>query len=253
MVTCDPFPVAGVSIENLVRTGKAEPLQWTRTAGKTGETWTVRGVVAPGGQPERFYRAAADPALLSGSVFKGLLEQSGVLVGPVVAGRAPAGAQPIAALPSLPLGGLIRSMNGYSNNFMADLLLANLGDGSARAGAERLRRWLRETVGPSALPVIKDGSGLSAENRVSAAQIVAVLCWAARNERVFPDLYASFPRPRGAGTLEKRFRDAEPPALRAKTGTLGDRGVSSIAGYVDTAAGERYAFCIIQQAARKRG
>jgi serine-type D-Ala-D-Ala carboxypeptidase/endopeptidase (penicillin-binding protein 4) len=252
-VASDPFPIAGVSIDSAVRTGKAEPLQWTRTADKTGETWKVQGAVASDSPAARVYRAASDPARLAGSVLEGLLAQSGIAVGGVEEGRAPSGAQVIASLPSLPLGALVRSMNGYSNNFMADLLLADLGGGSAGAGAERIGRWLTEVVGLTEPPVIRDGSGLSSANRISAEQIVAVLCWAADRERIYPDLYASFPRPRGTGTLEKRFRDAPPPSLRAKTGTLGDKGVSSIAGYVDTSTGERYAFCIIQQAAPGAG
>jgi D-alanyl-D-alanine carboxypeptidase/D-alanyl-D-alanine-endopeptidase (penicillin-binding protein 4) len=249
----DPFPVEGVSIENQVRTGPGEPLELIRTKLKAGERWTLRGAVATGSPPERIYRAAGEPAPLAGSVLKGLLGEAGVTIGPVEEGRAPRDAPVVASLPSLPLGALMRGMNGYSNNFMADLLLADMGEGSARAGVERVRGWLANVVGMQSLPTIRDGSGLSAANRISAQQIVDVLVWASRSERVFPDLYASLPRPHGSGTLERRFRVSAAPALRAKTGTLGDRGVSSIAGYVDTAAGERYAFCIIQQASPEAG
>jgi D-alanyl-D-alanine carboxypeptidase len=55
------------------------------------------------------------------------------------------------------------------------------------------------------------------------------------------------------GTLERRFRNGPAPALRAKTGTLGDHGVSSIAGYVDGPDDRRYAFCILQQASAASG
>lgn len=252
-VACDPYPVAGVSIDNQVRTGAAAPIEMTRSSWKGAERWTVRGSVPPDATPERIYRAAADPARLAGSVLMGLMKETGIVVRTVAAGAAPKSAPVVARLSSLPLGELVRSMNGYSNNFMADLLLADIGEGSARVGAERVRGWLAQSVGLRSLPEIRDGSGLSGANRISAAQIVGVLEWASRSERVFPDLYASLPRPHGSGTLEKRFRDASAPAVRAKTGTLGDRGVSSIAGYIDTAAGERYAFCIIQQASPESG
>jgi serine-type D-Ala-D-Ala carboxypeptidase/endopeptidase (penicillin-binding protein 4) len=249
----DPFPIEGVVVANEVRTGPAEPLQLSRTASAGGERWVIRGCVATTSPAQRIYRAAEDPARLAGSVLRGLLGASGVEVHGVAAGKAPERAPVVASLSSLPLGALLRSMNGYSNNFMADLLLADLGNGRARDGAARVRGWLREAVGLKSLPTICDGSGLAAADRISASQITAILAWAAGREGVFADLYASLPRPHGAGTLEKRFRDGETPAVRAKTGTLGDRGVSSIAGYVDTAAGERYAFCIIQQASPDAG
>lgn len=253
VAACDPYPVEGIAIQNDVGTGPAEPLELTRTGTGDGERWRVRGSVTPSTPPERIYRAAKDPARLAGSILRGLLASSGVDVHGVAAGRAPDGAPVLARLSSLPLGELVRSMNGYSNNFMADLLLADLGNGRAREGVARVHAWLRDDVGMVSRPTIHDGSGLSSADRISASQITTILTWAAGHEEVFPDLYASLPRPHGAGTLEKRFRTGGPPSIRAKTGTLGDRGVSSIAGYVDTAAGERYAFCIIQQASPDAG
>jgi D-alanyl-D-alanine carboxypeptidase/D-alanyl-D-alanine-endopeptidase (penicillin-binding protein 4) len=177
-----------------------------------------------------------------------LLAQNGVEVTGVTRGHRPDDAVSIAVLPSLSLGSLIRNMNLWSNNFMADLLLLSLGDSSSAAsGRARITRWLAERPGLDPVPVVADGSGLSPRNRISAAQIVALLAWAHGQERIAPDLFASFPRPGGEGTLEKRFRGAEAIGVRGKTGTLGESGVSSIAGTVDHPTLGRFVFCILQQ------
>lgn len=247
-VLVDPFPVPGVAIANRLVTG-ARGSAATVSGAQSAGVWTFQGAIPADAPPTWVYKAAPSPSALAGSVLNGLLTQNGIQVaGRVREGLPPSSAVPVDSLQSLQLGALVRSMNGWSNNFMADLLLVTLGDGkSARSGLAEIRRWLRERPGIDPLPVIRDGSGLSVVNRISAADIVQILSWASREERVFPDLYASLARPREEGTLQKRFRSGPPIALRAKTGTLGDIGVSSIAGYVDLPAGRRYAFCILQR------
>ncbi len=248
VVLFDPFPVPGLTLLNRATTGAAGSSP-TVGASRSGDTWTVQGSVPIDSSPTWVYKAATNPALLAGSVLRGLLAQEGVEIsGKIREGAASSATVPLDSLPSLELGTLARSMNEWSNNFMADLVLVSLGDGSsARSGIETVLRWLRERPGITDLPAIRDGSGLSVENRISAGAIVRILKWASREERVFPDLYASLARPGEEGTLQRRFRDGPAPALRAKTGTLGDHGVSSIAGYVDLPSGERYAFCILQR------
>jgi len=256
-VVLDPFPVAGVKSISRVTTvgsGPTAPLIALRVLNGAREIWTLEGSIPVNTPPVRIYGATQSPAELAGGVFAGLLGEQGVTVRTVRVGKAPDGAAVIASLPSYSLGLLIRSMNLWSNNFMADLLLVDLGDStSGSAGLARVRNWLGETVGMNPLPQIHDGSGLSPENRVSAAQIVRLLVWSHSREKIFPDLYASFPRPGGEGTLERRFQEGPAPGLRAKTGTLGETGVSSIAGYIDHPAAGRYAFCILQQASPDAG
>jgi serine-type D-Ala-D-Ala carboxypeptidase/endopeptidase (penicillin-binding protein 4) len=264
-VEMDPFPVATLSIDNRVVTGSAGS-PCAIEASRAGTVWTFEGKIPSGSGTVWIHKGVRDPALLAGSIFSGLLRQNGIEVqGAVRAGRAPARPVPVDSLESLPLGVLLRSMNGYSNNFMADLLLAALGQGGdARSGLDRIRSWLRGRPGgatpssdgatrshPESAEIrlrLYDGSGLSPRNRSAARAIVDLLVWASHEEKIFADLYASLPRPGDDGTLERRFREGDAPPLRAKTGTLGDIGVSSIAGYIDHPTAGRYAFCILQQA-----
>lgn len=92
--------------------------------------------------------------------------------------------------------------------------------------------------------VIKDASGLSRENRVTAVQVGQLLL-KIRGDSRFAPLIGGLPIGGVSGTLRHRFIDTAPQAIglvRAKTGTL--NGTANLAGYVE--AGDReYVFVII--------
>jgi len=92
--------------------------------------------------------------------------------------------------------------------------------------------------------VIKDASGLSRENRITARQVGELLL-KIRNDSRFASLIGGLPISGVTGTLRHRFIDTAPQAIglvRAKTGTL--NGTANLAGYVE--AGDReYVFVII--------
>jgi D-alanyl-D-alanine carboxypeptidase len=92
--------------------------------------------------------------------------------------------------------------------------------------------------------VIKDASGLSRDNRVTASQVGQLLL-KIRNDARFAPLIGGLPIGGVTGTLRNRFIDTAPQAIglvRAKTGTL--NGTANLAGYVE--AGDReYVFVII--------
>lgn len=92
--------------------------------------------------------------------------------------------------------------------------------------------------------VIKDASGLSRDNRVTATQVGQLLL-KIRSDSRFAPLIGGLPIGGVTGTLRHRFIDTAPQAIglvRAKTGTL--NGTANLAGYVE--AGDReYVFVII--------
>jgi len=92
--------------------------------------------------------------------------------------------------------------------------------------------------------VVKDGSGLSRENRVTAQQISQLLLVISRDEKLLP-LVVGLPIGGVTGTLSERFIDTAPDAIglvRAKTGTL--NGTTNLAGYV-ASEDKSYIFVII--------
>jgi D-alanyl-D-alanine carboxypeptidase/D-alanyl-D-alanine-endopeptidase (penicillin-binding protein 4) len=115
---------------------------------------------------------------------------------------------------------------------------------SAQLGSAVVQQFLREAgvEGVEHLSLM-DGSGLARQDLISADATVALLTYMSRHRhaQVFRD---ALPVAGVDGTLRGRFKS--PPAagnLRAKTGTLSN--VSSLSGYVTSAAGERLVFSMM--------
>jgi D-alanyl-D-alanine carboxypeptidase len=92
--------------------------------------------------------------------------------------------------------------------------------------------------------VVKDASGLSKENRVTAKQISQLLMVIYHDPRFLP-LINGLPVGGVSGTLQHRFIETAPAAVglvRAKTGTL--NGTTNLAGYVES-GDHQYIFVII--------
>ncbi len=178
----------------------------------------------------------------------------GKLSGTVREGAAPTDSAPTFELTSPPLADVVRDINKYSNNVMAQQvlltlgLLRNLGSGGTRAtpedAREALKQWLRERQGESLDGVVIDnGSGLSRDTRLSAALLARVLqrAW---SSAVMPELMASLPVTGLDGTLRRsRGNAATTGRAHLKTGSL--RDVQALAGYVLGASGKRYVLVAI--------
>lgn len=186
--------------------------------------------------------AYADPKSYNERLLGGLWrELGGRLGGTVRDGLAPP-TPPTLELVSPPLAEVVREINKFSNNVMAQQLFLTLGlvrgtGGTPEAAREVLLRWLVERLGAHAAEgvVLDNGSGLSRETRLSVQQLARLLqsAWASP---VMPELMASLPVSGADGTLIR----SKAPAGRAhlKTGSL--RDVAGIAGYVLAASGRRY-------------
>jgi D-alanyl-D-alanine carboxypeptidase/D-alanyl-D-alanine-endopeptidase (penicillin-binding protein 4) len=227
-----------VTIENGAKTvAKAtKPLAFWRRPG-TNEI-VLRGEVAAKGSPISFSCTVRNPARFFGTVF---LETLG-LTAPIeeraampesLRGRAPAAAH------ESDLRRTLQVCNRRSQNFYAEMLLKHAGGGSWEGGARAADEFLRGIGVDGA--VVRDGSGLSRRNRLSARDLVAVLR-DMRGRKDFGAFRDSLAAPGEDGTLRKRLEDLE-GRLRAKTGTL--TGVSALSGYLTTARGAELAFSVI--------
>lgn len=168
---------------------------------------------------------------------------AGVRIEKVSWGKIPRKATLLREFSSLPLQQIVTGMNLYSTNGTAEMLRCRLGamssgDFSCERGLGRLEALLQRasTVFKGS---IRDGSGLSKENRVSAQNLVDVLLFAQRQPwaGVFE---GSLPLAGETGTLGKR-KFSKNSAVRAKTGSIA--GVSTIAGYAGTTG--KVAFAIL--------
>ncbi|MBC7548747.1 MAG: D-alanyl-D-alanine carboxypeptidase/D-alanyl-D-alanine-endopeptidase [Polaromonas sp.] len=189
--------------------------------------------------------AYADPASYAERAVLGMWQElGGKLGGRVKEGRAPAGLPPAFEATSPPLADVIRDINKYSNNVMAQQLFLTLslqasGTGSNEASREMVRSWWRERLGEPDMPTLDNGSGLSRTERITP-QGLARLLQTAFVSGAMPELMASLPIAGVDGTLKRqksRFAPATQGWAHLKTGTLKDS--TALAGYVHTPSGRR--------------
>jgi serine-type D-Ala-D-Ala carboxypeptidase/endopeptidase (penicillin-binding protein 4) len=192
------------------------------------------------------HHTARQPALAAAGMLKLLLRKHGVASGVVGLGRAPDDAYALAQVDSDPLSAVVAEMNHESDNFIAEMLLKEVGaeagaGGATAAGAAIVQRDLLSVGVPLAGVRITDGSGLSLADRLTARALSALLVAAWNDADLRSPFWASLPIAGINGTLDKRLR--KPPArgaVRAKTGTT-DRA-SALSGYVR----DRYGFAVLQ-------
>jgi D-alanyl-D-alanine carboxypeptidase/D-alanyl-D-alanine-endopeptidase (penicillin-binding protein 4) len=117
-------------------------------------------------------------------------------------------------------------------------------DFNEKGVAKTFDKVLRELgIDPSRI-IIKDASGLSKENKLTA-NILSQLLYKIHSDPVYSQLIGGLPVSGKTGTLSKRYIESAPQAVglvKAKTGTLS--GTVSLAGYVQSGDRE-YAFTII--------
>jgi len=167
-------------------------------------------------------------------------EMGGVISGSVRDGTAPPSA-PSFVQTSPPLAEVVRDINKFSNNTMAQQLFLTLGamqagTGTPEAAREVLYQWAANRLGPAAQGlVIDNGSGLSRDSRASAALFARLLqnAWASP---VMPELMSSLPVSGVDGTMQRA--KGSPGRAHLKSGSL--RDVAGVAGYVLSNGGRRY-------------
>jgi serine-type D-Ala-D-Ala carboxypeptidase/endopeptidase (penicillin-binding protein 4) len=190
------------------------------------------------------------PALAAALVFRQALVRAGVSVaGPASIGVAGPGAVLVGRRVSPPLSVLLSLMGTWSDNFVAETVLKQLGaqvggEGSSHAGTIVVRSVLAREGVSLAGTAFFDGSGLSQLDRMTATTLAGVLAAAWRNEAVAAPLLRSLSIVGETGTLRNRLRGVAGHAdVHAKSGTTD--ACSALAGYV----GSRYAFAVLSNGA----
>ena len=145
---------------------------------------------------------------------------------------------PVFEITSPTLAEVIRDINKFSNNVMAQqvFLTLSLPAASRSASQDVLRRWWQARIGPDDVPLVENGSGLSRSDRISA-QALAHLLQSAYRSPLMPELMASLPIVGVDGT-QKRSHAKSVGSAHLKTGSL--RDVMAVAGYVHATSGKRF-------------
>jgi D-alanyl-D-alanine carboxypeptidase/D-alanyl-D-alanine-endopeptidase (penicillin-binding protein 4) len=185
-----------------------------------------------------------DPTRNAATELTDLLKARGVQVGAPSTGDAPGNPTEIATVTSPPLRDVVHSMLSSSDNLTAELLTKELGvhvskQGTTEAGVAVTTAKLKELGVTLADGALKDGSGLSRDNRVTCANLVATLTLAQRPE--FATLYDGLPVAGRNGTLIGDFVGTPLEGnFRGKTGSLD--GVTGLTGVFDLGRRVQFAF-----------
>lgn len=223
--------------------------RWEQAAG----ILDVVGRVAPGGHAG-FPVPVPDPGLfLGGTLLRALHDAHVVVAHGMRRARDPTDAHggDVVAVHEATLPPALAVMNLHSQNLYAETLFklsgaALEGRGTWASGAHAVRAMLaRRHIADGGSTEMRDGSGLSPRNHVSAGVLAQVL-WAFEEDPLRgPVLRDSLPVSGRSGTLRRRL-----PSLRgrvhAKTGTLNDTRARALAGYLDGRRGHGgYVFAIL--------
>ncbi len=203
--------------------------------------------------------AYADPKSYAARAVEGQWRDlGGKLTGRVRDGAVPAGLRPAFEQASPPLADVVRDINKYSNNVMAQQVFLSLSlppslpvpsagfpappAATFEASREVVRSWWKERLPGVDAPTLENGSGLSRNERITA-QALGQMLQAAYQSPVMPELMSSLPIAGVDGTLRRAKTRTAQGVAHLKTGSL--RDVTAVAGYVLGASGRRYVLVAI--------
>ncbi len=188
--------------------------------------------------------AYADPPQFAARAIHGMwLQLGGQLSGTVREGVMPANLKPLWSHESPSLAEVVRDINKFSNNVMAEQVFLTLGFqqrglGNTANSKSVVDAWWRERLGQE-LPVMDKGSGLSREARITPQALAGLLQWVWL-QPFMPELMSSLPLTGVDGTMKRSKSTA---SAHLKTGSL--RDVMGVAGYVEGKQGQRYVLVAI--------
>lgn len=241
LVSVEP-PIASIRIDNQVKaingkqcTGGVRYNPVTQADGSV--TVTVAGQLADGCSSQTYLSLLDHATYTAGAVRAIWQELGGSIQGKDRQGAVPKDAKVLARAFSPDLAEIIRDINKYSNNTMAQQLFLSLGakfrndaDGDdAKAGQRVVRQWLAKKGITAPHLVMENGSGLSRAERVSAREMASML-QAAWRSPYSAEFESSLPIAGMDGTMRKRLKTtAMRGEAHVKTGTLNT--VRAIAGF----------------------
>lgn len=184
-----------------------------------------------------YRRRVENPVLYAGYLFGDALAGVGIRGTRTVSVGAVAAGMPLLADHVSPtLGEILHEVGKDSDNFVAEMVLKQLGanrhvPGTSAEGVAALQEVLERAGVQRGAATIVNGSGLFQGNRVAASHLASVLAFVYRDPGLRPEFLSHLAIGGVDGTLARRLRDLPAPRIvRAKTGTLND--VISLSGYV---------------------
>ncbi len=230
--------------------GAALSARWVDDDSENNEKILLHGRISSNTATEA-YKKIDNPPVYTASVFKDFLNKNTVSAkGKVDVGSVPGNAKVLVIHNSKSLPTVIRDMNKYSNNFIAEQILKTLGGelkgapATEEKGIEVENEFLGKIGIEKGSYSIGDGAGLSRKNKITPSQMVRILEFMYNDFELWPEYISSLPTFGIDGSLKKRFPGYfTERRTRAKTGTL--NGVTCLSGFLVTADNEPVAFSFL--------
>lgn len=238
-------------------TGPTSAMGWQPNYVTEGDVTPPSALELDGGRlhPDDFdSERTPTPAAQAAAAFATLLQGDGVDVkGTVKAATAPQDAAPVASVSSPPLSALVQRMLTESDNDLAEALGRTIARYEGQPGdfthaASAVVAGMTRLGVPTTNMALYDTSGLSHDDRIAPATLVALLRAAASpTDTTLRPIVDGLPIGGFTGTLAKRYRERldrdGAGVVRAKTGTL--TGVDTLAGLVVDHGGRLLAFALM--------
>tara|TARA_B100000470_G_scaffold199391_1_gene170461 strand:- start:472 stop:1779 length:1308 start_codon:yes stop_codon:yes gene_type:complete len=215
----------------------------------SGNNFSVSGEIIDTTKRDTLYRNIYDPSLFSGTIFRQLLNEHGIIVKQL--SRKTQDLTDYKELTVHYSDSLIvsaKNLMNESDNLTAELFVKTIGaldtlPGTWEAGLDSIKSFLAEQVKIDTSNIrLADGSGVSRYTLTNSDQLISLLSWV-YNSKYKNDFISTLP---GGGwpksTLEKRLIE-EGDLVRAKTGGLS--GARNLAGYIDSPKYGTVAFSIL--------
>ncbi len=136
----------------------------------------------------------------------------------------------------------MKSINLFAEGLVCLIGYEKNGNGSTESGIKEIEKYWSTRINTKGL-ILKDGSGLSRSNGISASHFCALLKY--MNSSKFRDVFNStLPVAGKSGTLNSLCRNQPGQGrISAKSGTMSK--IKSYSGYVQSSSGKKIAFAII--------
>ena len=255
LISVEP-PIASIKIDNQVKAVNAKQctgdVRYNPVPQADGSVLvTVSGQLADGCNSQTYLSLLDHATYTAGAVRAIWKELGGSIQGQDRQASVPKNSKLLARAFSPDLAEIIRDINKYSNNTMAQQLFLSLGaqfrndaDGDDAKAAQRVvRQWLAKKGITAPHLVMENGSGLSRAERVSAREMAQML-QAAWQSPYAAEFISSMPIADKDGTMRKRLKTtAMNGQAHIKTGTLNT--VRAISGFSRDSNGNTWAVVAI--------
>ena len=259
-------PITKIILDDTFFSGQQWNPDWPAKYRKLGYVSNITAIQSDGDriQPNRLissysFRRGKEPVLTAGQSFKEFLGERAAGAELVVA-EAPADAFVIGQVQSQDmrqswLGHMLTHSDNTAAEFIARHAAKAAGlEGNIEGANHVIKQSLREIGLKPKTFVIRDASGLSAENRVHAKLLAELMVKVAKGENGLDALMQWMPIAGQTGTLRYRFQGASAIArgnVIAKTGYI--PGLYGLSGIVNAVDGSELAFAMFARADPENG